>query len=191
MDLSTLAGPEHLAGAAAQPAPSSGLDPAGRSIPTQIDELTRTLLGMHAAYAPLEHVFTPGLYRRTLRLPAGGLFTTVIHLTEHQYVVTQGRVSIFIDGEGWVELAAGHMGITKAGTRRVMYTHEDTVWTTFHANPDDCKDPDAIEARITAPHHAHLYGLAQPLPTHILQDMVERGLPAELAKKPAVLNGSA
>lgn len=82
---------------------------------------------------PLEHVFTPGLYARTIRMPKGALVTSKIHKTEHPFVITQGKVVVWTEDEGAKLITAPYQGVTKPGTRRVLYVVEDTVWTTYHA----------------------------------------------------------
>lgn len=81
---------------------------------------------------PLVHRWTPGLYIREIFMPAGSLLTSKIHKTTHPFVISRGRASVWTETDGWVELAAGHHGITQPGTRRLLYIHEDTTWTTFH-----------------------------------------------------------
>jgi len=101
---------------------------------------------------PVTHRFTPGLYIREIFMPAGSLLTSKIHNTEHPYVISKGKVSVWTGSEGVVTLEAPHTGVTKPGTRRVLFIHEDTTWVTFHVNPDDCADVEAIGARILTPH---------------------------------------
>ena len=98
---------------------------------------------------PLVHRFTPGLYIREIRAPAGTLATTFIHKTEHPFVLSQGVVSIFNDGET-IHVEAPYTGITKPGTRRVVLVHVDCVWTTFH--PTNLTDIDQIEREILGVH---------------------------------------
>ena len=101
---------------------------------------------------PVIHRFTPGMYIREIFMPAGSLLTSKIHNTEHPYVISKGKVSVWTGSEGVVTLESPHTGITKPGTRRVLFIHEDTTWVTFHVNPDDCEDVEAIGARILTPH---------------------------------------
>lgn len=96
---------------------------------------------------PLRHVFTPGLYTREIFMPAGSKVVSRIHLTEHPYFILKGVVSVFEDERGWVTYHAPFWGITKPGTRRVLYIHEDTVWVTTHVT--DKTDPDEILRDIT------------------------------------------
>lgn len=99
--------------------------------------------------APLNHVFTPGLYVREAFLERGSLYTSRIHLTEHPFIISSGIVSVWDDISGWVTYRAPHTGITKPGTRRVLFIHEDTIWSTCHANPTNETDPDKIIMAIT------------------------------------------
>lgn len=109
---------------------------------------------------PLGHVFTPGLYTRTIFMPAGTLVTSKIHKFEHPYMVTSGVVLVWIDGVGWKKIVAPHMGITKPGTRRVLFIVEDCTWTTFHAT--DLTDPDEVVRAVTEDRASHLEGVVRP-----------------------------
>jgi len=133
-----------------------------------IDALQVQMMTMPAADCPVEHLFTPGLYIRQIFMPAGAIVTSKIHKTQHPYVISKGRASVWIEGTGWQELSAPHSGITMPGTRRVLVIHEDTVWTTFH--PTTLTDVDAIEAEIIDPRYDHLEGLKQPT----LRELLER-----------------
>ena len=97
----------------------------------------------------LDHRFTPGLYTRTILMRAGDRIISKIHKTEHPYFILAGRARVFIDGVGWQELRAPHMGITKPGTRRVLEILEDTIWVTCH--PTDKTTVAEVEADIIEP----------------------------------------
>jgi hypothetical protein len=95
---------------------------------------------------PVIHRFTPGLYIREIFMPAGSVLTSKIHKTEHPFVILKGIVSVWTADRGTVTLKAPYTGITEPGTRRVLFVHEDTVWTTFHVGDEDAVE--AIEERI-------------------------------------------
>lgn len=102
---------------------------------------------------PVKHIFTEGIYVRELFIPAGVWLTSKIHLTEHPFFLSKGRVAVYVGGDEAVQvLEAPYCGITKPGTRRIIHAQEDSVWTTVHANPDNERDPLKIEARIIEPH---------------------------------------
>ena len=100
-----------------------------------IDELEATLIQEVDSLieAPLIHRFADGMYIREIYMPAGSLWTSKIHKTEHPYVVSLGKAAVSIDAKGWDEIEAPCTGITKPGTRRVLYIIEDCIWTTYHS----------------------------------------------------------
>ena len=105
---------------------------------------------------PLDHTFMPGMYMRTIFMPAGSKVTSKIHRFKHPFFVLKGKVRVWQDGEGWVLIQAPYSGITLPGTRRVLDVLEDTVWTTVHSNPDDTEDLEIIEERIIEKHENQL-----------------------------------
>jgi hypothetical protein len=80
---------------------------------------------------PLEHLFAPGAYARTIFVPKDTLVVTKILKVAHFAMLLQGKVTVATE-EGPVLLTAPKIFVTKAGTKRVVYTHEDTMWTTIH-----------------------------------------------------------
>jgi len=122
------------------------IDPRDAPIDERIDALELAMLETGLAVdLPVVHRFTPGMYSRELRAPAGVLATTYIHLIEHQFVLIQGSVSIYLD-DRWQRIEAPYHGITKVGTRRIVYVHKDAIWTTFH--PTDKTTVDEVEDEI-------------------------------------------
>lgn len=97
---------------------------------------------------PLVHRFTPGLYTREIHMPAGCVVSSLLHLTTHPFFIVKGDVSVWYHGIPTQRLKAPYTGITQAGTRRLLYTHEDTVWITCHVT--EKTDPDAIMEEITS-----------------------------------------
>lgn len=98
----------------------------------RIDELEAYMYQFDGVECPLDHQFTPGLYARSILMPAGTLVVSMIHKEEHPYDVLVGSAYVFIEGE-WERIQAPHTGVTKAGTRRVLYIEDDCVWRTFHS----------------------------------------------------------
>lgn len=99
---------------------------------------------------PLIHLFTPGLYVRQMSAPAGALITSVEHKTEHPWILLKGVLDVISDTER-IRYTAPCVGVTLPGTKRLAYIHEDIVWITFHANPQDHTDPEVICEEITVP----------------------------------------
>ena len=84
---------------------------------------------------PLKHTFADGMYIREIRVPAGNLIVTKIHKLTHPFFLLQGDCSILTE-EGVKRIKAPYSGITPAGTKRIIYVHEDTIWTTVHATKE-------------------------------------------------------
>ena len=94
---------------------------------------------------PVKHRFTPGMYVREVMVPAGTGVITHVHKTEHPFVVSSGKILVWTPGHGAVTITAPYTGITKPGTIRVAVALEDTVWTTFHPNPNNEMDIEKLE----------------------------------------------
>jgi hypothetical protein len=122
-----------------------------------INRLEAYMLTLPQTEYPLAHHFIPkngnldsGLYVRECVLPADTVFITEIHRTEHPFVISKGSAIVWCHDTGWVRLSAPHTGITKPGTRRVIRTLEETIWTTFHAVNET--DVSKIKQSIILPH---------------------------------------
>ena len=96
---------------------------------------------------PLKHTFADGIYIREIFMPKGMLIVSKIHKAKHPYFVLKGDLSVLTE-EGEVRIIAPYSGLTPAGTKRLLYIHEDTVWITVHATEET--DLEKIEEDIIA-----------------------------------------
>lgn len=97
-----------------------------------------------------EHFFVPDIYVRRFTMPSGTLVTSKIHLQRHPFFIIKGDVSVWTENEGWNRFSAPYCGITEPGTRRVLVSHEETIWLTFQ---NTClTDPEAIECALIEAH---------------------------------------
>jgi hypothetical protein len=129
---------------------------------TPLDALEAEMTKYAPVQCPLVHRFTPGLYIREIFIPKDTLLTSVEHLTMHPFVISKGDISVWVPGGEIQRLTAPYTGITSPKTRRLLYAHEDTVWTTFHVT--DLTDPDEIIKSIT---NTSPNPLLQDVPDHI------------------------
>jgi hypothetical protein len=81
---------------------------------------------------PVKHTFAGGCYIREIYNPANELIITKIHKKEHPFFLMKGEMSILTE-EGVQHIKAPFQGITKVGTKRVIYTHEECIFTTVHS----------------------------------------------------------
>lgn len=128
----------------------------GLELRGKIDELEAMMFEMPEAQIDFEkltrHYFSNGMYAREITIPKGTLLTGKIHLHEHINVVSKGDISVLTEN-GIERIKAPATIISKPGTKRVGFTHEETVWTTFHFNPTNEKDPAVLEQLLIAPSH--------------------------------------
>ena len=80
---------------------------------------------------PVRHHFAPGSYGREIFLPARTVIVGKIHRHSHLNVLSAGKVIVLTE-RGLEELVAPCTFVSPEGTRRVVYTVEDAVWTTVH-----------------------------------------------------------
>ena len=81
---------------------------------------------------PVKHTFAGGCYVREIYNPADELIITKIHKKEHPFFLMKGEMSILTE-EGIQHIKAPYQGVTKPGTKRAIYTHEECIFITVHA----------------------------------------------------------
>lgn len=104
-----------------------------------------------------KHHFAPGAYARELFVPAGRIVVGKIHRHAHVNVLSQGKCMVFTE-DGLVELEAPHTFISTPGTKRVVFTLTDIVWTTVHVTNET--DLAKLEAELIAPSYDDLDQIA-------------------------------
>ena len=126
------------------------------NLESEMRKLPGALIGdspEYLAVCPLKHTFADGMYIREIFMPKGILFVTKIHKFTHPYFLLQGDCSILTE-DGIKRIKGPFSGITPAGTKRVIYTHEDTKWITVHATKET--DLVKIEEEVIAKTYAEL-----------------------------------
>lgn len=112
---------------------------------------------------PLRHAFTPGIYVRTITMPAGAYIIGHEHRTEHPNIVHRGKALVSMNGEG--RLVEGPCMFTSGpGVRKCLIILEEMEWSTVHANPDDERDIEKLEDRYiikSASHQQHFKELKE------------------------------
>ena len=103
---------------------------------TELEEAILSVEGttgevMHRAN-PVKHTFAGGCYVREIYNPAHELIVTKIHKKEHPFFLMKGEMSILTE-EGIQRIEAPYQGITKPGTKRAIFTHEECIFITVHA----------------------------------------------------------
>ena len=114
------------------------LEQAMRELPGQVD-----IASMDVRH----HITDSGLYAREMIIPAGPIITGKIKKHEHISVISAGLVTEVTDA-GLQRIQAPYTMVSKPGTKRVVWAHETTVWTTIHASSET--DLDKLEDDLIA-----------------------------------------
>jgi hypothetical protein len=119
-----------------------------RKVVQNIEETMRNIDGVLGEDPfPLKHSFAHGLYIREVFMPKDHLIVGKLHRDSYFNSIIRGDVSILTE-EGIKRVKGPASLISPAGTKRFGRTHEDTVWVTVHANPDNITDIDVLEDMI-------------------------------------------
>lgn len=109
------------------------------------------LLEMEQVEIPPIHHFADGLYGREILIPKGTVLTGKVHRGEHLNFLMKGDITVWTE-DGMKRLQAPAVIISKPGTKRVGYAHEDTIWITVHASHET--DLAQLEAELIVPEPA-------------------------------------
>lgn len=91
------------------------------------------------------------VYAREMFAAKGTLLVGKIHRSDHLVFLMKGKILVKTD-EGDVYLEAPCTFISKAGTKRIGYAEEDTIWTTVHLTEHEGEENlDKIEQEVIAP----------------------------------------
>ena len=107
----------------------------------EVQRFEKELAALPQLNQEVHHEVFGGLYTRTGCIPAGVAFTGQVHKHDHINIVV-GDISIVTES-GLLRLTGYNVLPTKAGSKRVAFTHSETYWTTILAT--DLTDVQAIE----------------------------------------------
>ena len=97
----------------------------------------------------LKHTFADGVYCREMHIPAGHVVVGKIHKHEHINFISKGRVTVITELGGIEEHTAPCTLVSPAGVKRLLITHEDTIWSVVHVTQE--RDLKKIEDLVIAP----------------------------------------
>jgi len=127
------------------------LPPDMASMHQRIDAIEAALERGETLDLPLRHYFSHKVYAREMLIPAGCVVTGKIHKYESLNILLSGELSVLM-ADGVKRVKAPLVLVAPAGTRRVAFAHEDSVWLTVHGTEE--RDLDKIEEQFIAQTHA-------------------------------------
>jgi hypothetical protein len=98
---------------------------------------------------PVKNWLAPGIYAREIHLPGGTVVVGKIHRHRHLNIISQGSITCYTEF-GLEHHTAPASFISEPGTKRVVLTHEDAIWTTIHPNPTNETDVSKLEEMFVA-----------------------------------------
>lgn len=111
-------------------------------------QMQERLLEMEQAEIVTYHCFKPGVYERTIKVPPWTVLTGAAHRTSYRVRLEKGVIAVNTD-EGVKTLVGPCEFDVEAGFQRAgRVFDEEVVWTDIYANPDNCRDIDALEERL-------------------------------------------
>lgn len=117
----------------------------------RLEAVMKTMHGQYTEDELTRHHFCGGMYGREFYLPAGGVAVGKTHAKECFFLIVQGEASISTADGSIHRVQAPYMATTLPGSKRVVAAHTDTVFLTFHPNPDDERDLIQLEQRFIIP----------------------------------------
>lgn len=96
---------------------------------------------------PVVHHFSRNVYAREMHVQKGVLLVGKIHKHQNLNILSAGEVSV-LSVDGVKRVKAPYTFVASPGAKRVIYAHEDAVWTTIHGTPE--QDVARIEDEVIA-----------------------------------------
>jgi len=113
--------------------------------PTEIVQRAENeMLKLPQVEIPTRHYFIPGSYAREITIPKGTLLTGHTHLLPQINIISKGDITVLTEN-GPVRVTAPATIVSPAGSKRIGYAHEETVWTTILGVPET--DVEEIERK--------------------------------------------
>lgn len=98
---------------------------------------------------PIRHFFMDGVYVREMTMYKGTAVIGAIHKHLHMCFLLKGHLSV-ASKSGVNEYIAPCFIIAEPGEKRVLYSHEDSIWYNTHKNVDNTEDVKKLEKQIVA-----------------------------------------
>lgn len=101
----------------------------GKSLPLMTVEKARNV-ELAQIELKIEHHFSLGIYARTMYMPKNAVVVGKLHKYPQLNILSQGEVTVRSDNEV-KRVIAPYIYSAPAGIKRILYAHEDVVWTTI------------------------------------------------------------
>lgn len=96
---------------------------------------------------PLKHTFTDGVYIRQMSMKKDSAVIGKIHKNPHVWFLLSGNLSVASETSSEDYDAPCYVE-APAGSKRVIYAREDSVWVNIYPNPTNTRDLEELENTI-------------------------------------------
>lgn len=128
--------------------PSKSID---ELVPSEIRDfisgIEAELLKQPQVDLPVKHFFSKDVYAREMSVAKGVILVGKIHKHQNMNIISKGKVSV-LSLDGVQHFEAPYTFVASPGAKRVIFAHEDTVWTTIHGTGE--QDLEKIEQEFIA-----------------------------------------
>lgn len=116
------------------------------------------------------HTFSDGCYVRTVFMKAGSLIVGKIHKLDHVVIIGMGSASVVSEEFGSKHISAPMIFHSRPYVKRLLFIHEDMVWTTVHKNPTNTRDLDFLEKELIAEDYKEIEAKTQDIQAEIIKE---------------------
>jgi hypothetical protein len=87
-------------------------------------------------WVTFKHDFAPGIYLRQMTMSEDSVVLGAVHKRDHAWFLLKGYVTV-VSEDGDQDYEAPYLGFSKAGTQRVIYAHEESIFQNVFKNPNN------------------------------------------------------
>lgn len=113
-----------------------------------IERLEDRMWQLPQADIPTAHNFAPGMYIRTITIPAGATLTGRAHKTEHIFIVSKGEIMLATE-DGVKHVKAPFQIVCRPGLKRAGHALTECVVSNVHITSET--DMSKLEADLVEP----------------------------------------
>jgi len=117
----------------------------------RVESLETAMLKLPQSEIPVRNFEGDNIYAREIEVPAGTFLTGGLHKYDHISILVKGKLLYWTLDDDEASILNGYsVNITKAGTKRVVYVLEDSIWITSHHVPGNDRTAEDARAYLTA-----------------------------------------
>lgn len=153
-----------------------------RPLRDQVFAIEKEMLKQPQLDLKVINYFCQGIYARELFIPKDTVLVGKIHKYANMNMLTKGRLKVLI-GDEIIDVIPPYIVIAPAGTKRIAYAVEDSIWVTLHRT--DETNVDKIEDHFIAQSENEWLEFCKSEPKLPLQWFGKIDFPPELLAKDA------